>query len=218
MMSVAMETSGMRCADALHQAAVIARRCSRGACWPAPRRRRPAPGTSMCGMTLGRLATVSSSSSVIQLGCEVRKRMRSSAFDLVHADQQPGQVGVVGLVLAVAVDDLPEQGDFLDALARQGARLGQDIVRRAAALDPAAVGDDAEGAGVRAAVDDRDEARDQAGRARAAGRTRSPSMIGEARGGGALFHARALRPGSGRPPAGRGRRAGRRRPRRGSAS
>jgi len=34
-------------------------------------------GTSMCGITLGSDATQSISSAVIQLGCEVRKRMRS---------------------------------------------------------------------------------------------------------------------------------------------
>ncbi len=77
--------------------------------------------------------------------------MRSSA----------ARLGSVGDILAVAVDDLPQQGDLLDALRHQRAHLGHDLAHRAAALDAAPVGDDAEGAGMRAAQHDRHMGRDQ---------------------------------------------------------
>ena len=130
----------------------------------------------MCGMTLGSSATASSSSSVIQLGCEVRKRMRSSPSTSCTMRSSAGQVGAIRDILAVAVDDLPQQGDLLDALRDQGAHLGHDLAHRAAALDAAPVGDDAEGAGVRAAQHHRHVRRHQlAALVQRAGPGRRPS-------------------------------------------
>ena len=68
--------------------------------------------------------------------------------------------------MPLAVYDLTEQGDFFDALRRQRADFGDDIADGTAALDAALVGDDAVGAGVRAAVDDRDMRADQLAPAR----------------------------------------------------
>ena len=88
----------------------------------------------------------------------------ADALDAIHfvdQAQQTGQVGAIGDVFAVAVYDLTQQGDFFDALRRQRADFGDDIAHGAAALDAALVGDDAVGAGVRAAVDDRNMRADQ---------------------------------------------------------
>lgn len=69
---------------------------------------------------------------------------------------QPG-VGVAGLasgqlqIAAVAVDVLPEQGDFRDAVGDQRLHLGHDVVERAADLDTAHGRHDAERAVVVAA-------------------------------------------------------------------
>ncbi len=62
--------------------------------------------------------------------------------------QQVGQIGAVGDVFAVAVDDLPQQGDLSDALPGQAAHVGDDFANAAAAFDTTPEGDDAEGAGV----------------------------------------------------------------------
>ncbi len=83
------------------------------------------------------------------------------AFDLMHDAQQAGKIWPIGDVLAVTVDDLAEQSNFLDALRRQRADLGHDVADRAGALHAAPVGDDAEGAGVRAAIDHRHMGADQ---------------------------------------------------------
>ena len=58
-------------------------------------------------------------------------------------------------VIAIAVDDLAEQGHLAHALVHQAADLVDDFVERPAAFHAAAEGDDAEGASVAAAVDDR---------------------------------------------------------------
>ena len=57
-------------------------------------------------------------------------------------------------VVAVAVDDLAEQRHLAHALRDQAANFGDDFGHRAAAFDAAAEGNDAEGAGVAAAIDD----------------------------------------------------------------
>ena len=103
------------------------------------------------------------------------------ALDFVHQAQQAGQVGAIGDVFAVAVYDLTEQGDFFDALFCQRADFGDNIADGTAALDAAFVGDDAVGAGVRAAVDDRDMRADQ---------------FAPARGRGASVHRPSLRSGA----------------------
>jgi len=77
-------------------------------------------------------------------------------LDVMHRGQEVGQVGpAAGEVLAVPVDDLPQQGDFAYALLDQPPDLRHDLPQRPAALHPAAEGDDAVGARVGAAVDDR---------------------------------------------------------------
>jgi hypothetical protein len=58
-------------------------------------------------------------------------------------------------VVAVAVDDLAEERHFAHALSDQAADFVDDFVHRAAAFHPAAEGDDAKGAGVATAVDNR---------------------------------------------------------------
>ena len=82
-------------------------------------------------------------------------REKANAFnsqffgDLMHDAQQIGQVGSVGDIHTVAVDDLPEQRHFLHALPRQAANMSDDFTDSPAALHAAAEGDDAEGTGVR---------------------------------------------------------------------
>jgi hypothetical protein len=68
-----------------------------------------------------------------------------------HRAQQVAQVGAVVEVHPVAVHDLAQQHDLAHALAGQRAHFGHDVVERPAALRAAAVGDDAETAGVGAA-------------------------------------------------------------------
>ncbi|MPN12446.1 hypothetical protein SDC9_159764 [bioreactor metagenome] len=68
------------------------------------------------------------------------------------------QGGETGFVLAVAIHDLTQQGDLFDALRNQAFRLFEDLFRRAAAFNAAAVGDDAVGTGVRTAVNNGDKA------------------------------------------------------------
>ena len=81
--------------------------------------------------------------------------MRHSPSMSWTACEQVGQVGpACREVVAVAVDDLAQQRHLAHALGDQAAHLAHDLVQRPAALDAAAEGDDAEGAGVRAAVDD----------------------------------------------------------------
>jgi len=82
-------------------------------------------------------------------------------FDLMDDAQQRSQVWTVEHVGAVAVDDLPQQGDFPDALRRQRTDLADDVTDRTAALNAALVGNDTKGAGVRAAVDYRHVRADQ---------------------------------------------------------
>ena len=82
--------------------------------------------------------------------------------DLMDDAQQIRQIGTVRDVLAVAIHDLPQQRDFLDALPRQAAHVRDDFADAAAALDAAPERDNAERAGVRAAVDNRDVRADQA--------------------------------------------------------
>src|ERR1700677_775597 len=60
------------------------------------------------------------------------------------------------VALAVAGDDLAEEGDFLDAVAGQLAAFGQDVGDAAAAFFTAGVGDDAKGAVLIAALHDAD--------------------------------------------------------------
>ena len=62
------------------------------------------------------------------------------------------------VLVAVRVDRLAEELDLLAAGRDQRARLAQDLARRRAALAPARVGDDAEGAELVAAALDRDVA------------------------------------------------------------
>ena len=83
------------------------------------------------------------------------------ALDLMDDAQQRGQVWTIGDVLAVAIHDLSEQRDFLDALRCQRTDLRHDISHGTAALDAAPEGDDAERAGMRTAVDDRHVCADQ---------------------------------------------------------
>ena len=70
------------------------------------------------------------------------------AFDLAQSFEELGQTRVGGLILTIAVDDLPQQGDLFDALSHHGFCFSDDIFRRAALFDPAAIGDDAIGTGV----------------------------------------------------------------------
>src|SRR5690606_9325131 len=58
-------------------------------------------------------------------------------------------------VIAIAVNDLAEQGDFAHALGDQAAHFIDNLLDRTAAFDATPEGDDTEGAGVAAAIDDR---------------------------------------------------------------
>ncbi len=83
------------------------------------------------------------------------------AFDVVDDGQQFGEVRAVGHVHPVAVDDLAQQGHFPDPLARQGAHLARDLPDAPALLRASPERDDAERAGVRAAINDRHVSADQ---------------------------------------------------------
>ena len=88
-------------------------------------------------------------------------------------------------VVAVRVDVLAEQRDLAIAGRGERARLGDDLVERPAALGPAAERDDAVGARLVAAVDDREPGADRrpAGDRAAGhgGRPRGRQMVGGAR-------------------------------------
>ena len=83
------------------------------------------------------------------------------AVNAVDHAQQIGQIGAVAEILAIAIDDLAQERHFLHALRRQRADFARDVADRPAALDAAPKRDDAERAGVRAAVHDRDVGRHQ---------------------------------------------------------
>ena len=169
----------------------------------------------MCGMTLGSSATVSSSLSVIQLGCEVRKRMRSRPSISWIMRSSAGRSGPSGNILAVAIDDLTEQGDFLYALGDERACFADRSRQRAAALDAAAVRDDAEGAGMRAAQ----HHRDMSGNQLAAFVQRQQQITIHRRQNAcrqSLLPAAGFRPGSDKRPADPGLRAEKKHPRMGS--
>ncbi len=74
--------------------------------------------------------------------------------------------------MAVAVDVLAEQRDLAEARGRKRPRLVHDLVERAAALGPAAERHDAVGAGLVAAVDDRQPGADRGSAADRATRDR----------------------------------------------
>ncbi len=114
---------------------------------------------------------------------------------LVPADRSRGadvREPRLGLeVVAVAVDVLAQQRDLAVARGGQRARLGDDLVERTAPLRPAAVRDDAVGARLVAAVDDRQPGADRRLPAdRAAGdRVRSRAhQVRRVRDGRALDH------------------------------
>ncbi len=99
-------------------------------------------------------------------------------------------------VVAVAVDILAEQGDLAVACGRQGLRLGHDLVERPAALGSPAIRDDAVGARLVAAVDDRQPGADRQIAANRATGDRVGTSANEVRGvrhPGALDHRRRRR-------------------------
>src|SRR5512135_2877882 len=65
------------------------------------------------------------------------------------------QAGTVAHVVAIAVDDLAQEGNLLDALVYQRANLRGDLSNGARPLLTPAVGDNAKGADVVAPVNDR---------------------------------------------------------------
>jgi hypothetical protein len=118
-------------------------------------------GTSICGITFGNSATVSSKFIRHPVGVRGQEADALQTFDIVDDAQQFRQAGPIGYILAIAVDDLPQQGDLSHALGDQGAHFGDDLAHVPAALHAAPVGDDAEGAGVRAAIHHRHVRRNQ---------------------------------------------------------
>ena len=89
--------------------------------------------------------------------------VRPAVAILVAADRSfrvdPRKPLVDGQVVAVAVHVLAEEGHLAISGGGQNAGLGNDLVERAAALGTAAERDDAVGAGLVAAVDDRQPGR-----------------------------------------------------------
>ncbi len=82
------------------------------------------------------------------------------AVDLTDRGEEVSEVVAVGQIVAVGVDVLAQQRDLPDTAVRQKTGLPGDVVDGAANLAPTAVGDDAEGAELVAAVDDGDVRRD----------------------------------------------------------
>ena len=75
----------------------------------------------------------------------------TDAFQTLHTvnyAQQARQVWPVRNVLAVAVDDLAQQGDLFYPLVNQCAYLGGDLPNRATALYSSPIWDDAKSTGV----------------------------------------------------------------------
>src|SRR5450759_1619832 len=83
------------------------------------------------------------------------------SVDDAQSPQQSGQGGIIRLVFSIPVYDLPQQGNLLDTLGNQRVSFRQNFFERAAAFNSALVRDNAESAGVRTAVNHRDEARCQ---------------------------------------------------------
>ncbi len=77
------------------------------------------------------------------------------AFDVVDGAEEVGQAGPVGQVVAVGLHRLAQKGHLLHAAGDQHLHLVDHLGDGAAALAAAAVRDDAEGAELVAAVDDR---------------------------------------------------------------
>src|SRR3972149_6250337 len=75
------------------------------------------------------------------------------AIHLVDRLEQVGEVGLVGQVVAVGVDDLAQQRYLAHAPRNQRLDLAHDLGDGAAALAATPVGDDAEGAELVAAED-----------------------------------------------------------------
>ena len=80
---------------------------------------------------------------------------------IMHNPQQVRQVGTIGDIFAIAVDNLPQQRNFFDALPRQTANMRDNLANAPAAFNAAPERDDAKGAGVRTAIDDRHMRADQ---------------------------------------------------------
>ena len=76
------------------------------------------------------------------------------ASDFVKLGEEVRQVGPVGQVVAIGVHVLAQEGYLPDAPAPQGRHLLHQLWDGAAALPAPAIGDDAEGAELVAAVDD----------------------------------------------------------------
>ena len=111
-------------------------------------------GRLMCSHTLGSSATASMMRWLMNMGCDVRKRMRSSPGVSWMAWRRSGQIGLFGQVLAVRVDRLAQEGHLPHAPRRQQLDLARQLRDGNAHLPPAAVRDDAEGAEEVAAMDD----------------------------------------------------------------
>src|SRR6266487_6007457 len=71
----------------------------------------------------------------------------------MHHTQQARQIGTIGNILAIAVNDLTEERDFLDALLGKRTDLRDNVAHRTAALHAASEWDNAECAGVRTTID-----------------------------------------------------------------
>ena len=115
-------------------------------------------GTCRYLHTFGRSRTASSRSSLMSRG-EVGDELDAlDARRVVDAQQQIGQpfVRPSPWSIAVAVDGLAEQGDFLAALGGELADLGGDVLRRPALLRAAHARHDAVGAELVAADHDAD--------------------------------------------------------------
>src|SRR5439155_21944146 len=91
-----------------------------------------------------------------QEGREVRTSGRVETPAELAATSQVGEAGFRRQVVAVRVDVLAEESDADGARARQGPTLPKHVVERPRALWSAAERDDAVGASLVAAVDDRD--------------------------------------------------------------
>ena len=106
----------------------------------------------------GRASMASTISRVKSLGCEVVKRTRRMPFDRGdrHA-ASPTKLNLRGAGIAIGIDGLAEQLDFGVARRRQGVATSASTgLAGAAALRPARVRHNAVGAGVVAALDDRE--------------------------------------------------------------
>ena len=105
--------------------------------------------------TLGRSRTASMIFGVMSLGYEVRKRMRCRLGRSCSAVHEVAEVGALALeVVAVGLDGLAEERHFAHAAVHEVRDLLADLVDGPAGLAAAAVGDDAVGAELVAAVDD----------------------------------------------------------------